>query len=87
MKLFDARPNAICTFGLHIRQILSVSNIRFDSIMETSQYVVLPSWYCKPSDIMFNLLHIKRNHLNILVYEQHSLEIKKKFVTLFRSML
>ena len=38
MKLFDARPNAIHTFGLHIKQFLSASNIDFSDSLETSSY-------------------------------------------------
>ena len=29
MKLFDARPNAICTFGLRIKQFLTLSFLTF----------------------------------------------------------
>ena len=32
IKLFDARPNAIRTFGLHIWRFLTVSNIDFSAI-------------------------------------------------------
>ena len=35
MKLFDARPNAICTFGLRIKQLLTASNIDISAILET----------------------------------------------------
>ena len=33
MKLSDARPNAIHTFGLHIKQFLTASNIVFSDIL------------------------------------------------------
>ena len=33
MNLFDARPNAIHTFGLHIKQFLNASNIDFSDIL------------------------------------------------------
>ena len=42
MKLFDARPNAIRTFGLRIKQFLSASNIELSDILETPSYFVLP---------------------------------------------
>ena len=51
--------NAICPFGFCIKQILSASNISFDSIMESSQYFVLPPWYIKPPDIVFDLVYLK----------------------------
>ena len=41
MKLFDARPNAIHTFGLCIKQFLTASNIDFSDILETPSYFVL----------------------------------------------
>ena len=75
VKLFKVTLNAICTFGLRMRQI----NIRFDSIMEISQYFGLPPWYIKPPDIVFDLVHLKKGHTNALVYRQHLLEIKIKF--------
>ena len=64
VKLFDARPNAIHIFGLRIRQILFASNISIDSILETSQYFAIPSWYIKPPDILFDLVHLrgKKSH-------------------------
>ena len=36
MKLFDARPSAIRTFGLRIKQFLTASNIQLSDILETS---------------------------------------------------
>ena len=42
MKLFDARPNAIRTFGLLIKQFLTASNIDLSDILETPSYFVLP---------------------------------------------
>ena len=35
MKLFDARPCAIPTFGFRIKQFLTASNIDFSDILET----------------------------------------------------
>ena len=48
MKLFDARPNAIRTFGLRIKQFLTASKIDFSDILETPSYFVLPPWCIKP---------------------------------------
>ena len=48
MKLFDARSNAIRTFGLRIKQFLTASNIDFSEMLETPSYFVLPPWYFKP---------------------------------------
>ena len=39
MKLFDARPNAIRTFGLRIKQFLTASNIDFSDILETPYHL------------------------------------------------
>ena len=35
MKLFDAKPNIICTFGLRIKQYLTAFNIDFSNILAT----------------------------------------------------
>ena len=79
MKLFDAKPNAIPTFGLRIKQLLTASNITFDDIMETPSYFILPPWYIKPPTILFDLVHLKKNHTDALVYKQHFLEIKNNY--------
>ena len=50
MKLIDVRPNAICTFGLHIKQFLTASN--FSDVLETPLYFVLPPWCIKPAKIV-----------------------------------
>ena len=41
MKLFDARPSAIPTFGLRIKQFLTASNVDFSDILETTSYFIL----------------------------------------------
>ena len=48
MKLFDARPSAIPTFGLRIKQFLTASNIDFSDILETPSYFISPPWCIKP---------------------------------------
>ena len=40
IKLFDARPNAIRTFGHRIKQFLTASNIDISDILETPSYFV-----------------------------------------------
>ena len=60
MKLFDARPSAISTFGLRIKQFLTASNIDFSDILETPSYVTLLPWYIKPPKILLDLVHLKK---------------------------
>ena len=47
--------------------------------MKTSQYFVLRPWYIKPPNIVFDLVHLKKDHTNALVYGLHFLEIKNIF--------
>ena len=47
MKFFDARPSAIRTFGLRIKQFLTVSNIELSDTLETPSYFTLPPWCIK----------------------------------------
>ena len=47
--------------------------------METSPYFILQPWCIKPPDIIFDLVHLKKDHTNALVYRQHFLDIKNKF--------
>ena len=54
MKLFDARPNAIRTFGLRIKQLLTASNIDFSDILETPSYFILPPWCIKSPKIVLD---------------------------------
>ena len=75
MKLFDARPNAICTFGLFIKQFLTASNIDFSGILETPSYFVLPPWCIKPIQIVLDLVHLKKDHTDASVYQQLFMEI------------
>ena len=53
MKLFDARPSTIRTFGLRI-------NIDFSDILETPSYFILPPWCIKPPKIVLDLVHLKK---------------------------
>ena len=45
MKLFDARPNAIRTFGLRIKQFLTASNIELSDILETPSWLISATEY------------------------------------------
>ena len=69
MKLFDARPNAICTFDLRIKQFLTASNIEFSDILETPSYFVLPPWCIKPPKIVLDLVHLKKDCTDASVYQ------------------
>ena len=60
MKLFDARPSAMRTFGLRIKQFLTASNIEFSDILETPSYFILPPWCVKPPKIVLGLVHLKK---------------------------
>ena len=61
MKLFDARPNVIRTFGLRIKQFLTASNIDFSDILETPSYFVLPPWCIEPPKIVLDLVQLKKD--------------------------
>ena len=50
MKLFDARPSAIRTFGLRIKQFLTASNIELSDILETPSYFTLTSLVYQTSE-------------------------------------
>ena len=58
---FDARPNAIRTFRLRIKQFLTASNIEFSDILETPSYFILPPWCVKPPKIVLDLVHLKKD--------------------------
>ena len=78
MKLFDARPSAIRTFGLRIKQFLTASNIDFSDIWETPSYFILPPWYIKPPKIVLDLVHLKKDRTDASIYQQHFLEIRDR---------
>ena len=59
MKLFDARPSAIRTFGLRIKQLLTASNIDFSYILKTASHFILPPWCIKPPKIVLDLVHLE----------------------------
>ena len=79
MKLFDARPNAIRTFGLRIKQFLTASNIDFSDILETPSYFILPPWCVKPPKIVLDLVHLKKDRTDSSIYQQLFLEIRDKY--------
>ena len=79
MKLFDARPSAIPTFGLRIKQFLTASNIDFSDILETPSYFTLPPWCIKPPKIMLDLVHLKKDRTDASIYQQLFLEIRDRY--------
>ena len=70
MKFFDARPNAIRTFGLRIKQFLTASNIELSDILETP-YFTLTHWYIKPPKIVLDLVHLKKDRTDALIATFH----------------
>ena len=79
MKLFDARPSAIRTFGLRIKQCLTASNIEFSDILETPSYFILPPWCVKPPKIVLDLVHLKKDRTDASIYQQCFLQIRDKY--------
>ena len=79
MKLFDARPSAICTFGLRIKQFLTASNIELSDILETPSYFILPPWCVKPPKIVLDLVHLKKDRTDASIYQHLFLEIQDKY--------
>ena len=78
MKLFDARPNAIRTFGLRIKQFLTASNIDYSDILETPSYFVLPPWCIGPPKIVLDLVHLENVRTDACVYKQLFIEIEDR---------
>ena len=74
MKLFDARPSAIRTFGLRIKQFLTTSNIELSDILETPSYFILP-----PPKIVLNLVHLKKDGTDASVYQQLFIGIRDRY--------
>ena len=79
IKFLDARPNAIRTFGLRIKQFLTASNIDFSDILETPSYFVLPPWCIKPPKIVLDLVHLKKDRTDASVYQQLFMEIQDRY--------
>ena len=76
MKLFDARPSAIRTFGLRIKQFLTASNIEPSDILETPFYFIVPPWCIKPPKIVLDLVHLKNDQTDASIYQQLFMEIR-----------
>ena len=76
MKLFDTRPNAIRTFGLHIKHFFNGFNIDFTNILETPSCFVSPPWCIKPPKIVLDLMHLKKD---ASVYKQLFIEIRDRY--------
>ena len=79
MKLFDARPNAIQTFGLYSKQVLTASNIDFSDILQTPSYFVLPPWCIKTPKIVLDLVHLKKDRTDASAYQQLFMEIRDRY--------
>ena len=79
MKLFDARPNAIRTFGLRIKQFLTASNIEFSDILETPSYFISPPSCIKPRKIVLDLVHLKKDRTDASIYQQLFMEIRDRY--------
>ena len=79
MKLFDARPNAIRTFGLRIKQFLTASNIELSDILETPSYFISPPWCIKPPKIVLELVHLKKDRTDASIYQQLFMEIQDRY--------
>ena len=76
MKLFDARPSAIRTFVLRIKQFLTASNTDF---LETSSHLIVPPWCIKPPKIVLDLVHLKKDRTDTSIYQQRFLEIRDRY--------
>ena len=61
MKLFDARPSTIRTFGLRIKQFLTASNVELSDILKTPSYFILQPSCIKPPKIVLDLVHLKKD--------------------------
>ena len=79
MKLFDARPSAIRTFGLRIEHFLIASNIELSDILETPSYFILPAWCIKPPKIVLDLVHLKKDRTDASIYQQLFMEIRDRY--------
>ena len=79
MKLFDATPSAIPTFGLRIKQFLTASNIDFSDILETPSYFISLTWCIKPPKIVLDLVHLKKDRTDASIYQQLFMEIRDRY--------
>ena len=73
MKLFDARPKAIRTFGLRIKPFLTASHIDFSDILEKPSYFVLPPKF------VLDLLHLKKDRTDAFIYQQLFMDIRDRY--------
>ena len=78
MKLFDVNPSAIRTFGLHIKQFLTASNIELSDILETP-YFIVPPWRIKPPKIVLDLVHLKKDRTDASIHQQLFMEIRDRY--------
>ena len=78
IKLFDVRPSVIRTFGLHIKQFLTASNIELSDILETPYFILQP-WCIKPPKIVLDLVHLKKDRTDASIYQQLFMEIRDRY--------
>ena len=79
MKSFDARPNAIRTFSLRIKQCLSASNIACSIILQTPSHFMLPPWCIKPPNIVLDMLHLKKDDEDAPIYQQCLMKLLDRY--------
>ena len=58
---------------------LTASNIDLSDILETPSYFILPPWCIKPSKIVLDLVHLKKDQTDASIYQQLFLEIGHKY--------
>ena len=78
-KLFDAKPNAIHTFELRSKHILTASKIDFSEHLNKPSYFVLPQWCIEPPKIVLDLVHLKKDRTDASVYKELFTEIRDRY--------
>ena len=72
MKLFDARPNVISTFGLlRIKQFKLLPTLTFQFFLKN-----LHIWCIKQPKNVLDLMHLKKDGTDASVYKQLFIEIR-----------
>ena len=79
MKLFDAMPSAIRTFGLRIKQFLTASNIELSDILEAPSYFIVLPWCIKPPKIVLDLVLLKKDRTDASIYQQLFMDIRDRY--------
>ena len=79
MKLFDARPSTIRTFGLRIKQFLTASNVELSDVLEIPSFFILPPSCIKPPKIVLDSVHLKKDRTDASIYQQIFMEIRERY--------